>query len=119
MQGRFLEPEVEFAIAAVAWERWCRRLAFGTVSRAGDLDMKMFGVAIPGTHLVKPGAISSNLAAQRLLDRGIDQNTDGHRILRGCSDERLVLVRPNFRINVAQIGCDDIDGRAKLALLAA
>src|SRR6516165_2434392 len=72
LQRRFLEPEVEFAIAAVAWERRCRRLAFRTVRRTGDLDMKMFGVTIPGTHLVEPGAIGSNLAAQRLLDRGID-----------------------------------------------
>jgi hypothetical protein len=28
-------------------------------------------VTIPGTHLGQPGAISSGLAAQRLLDRGI------------------------------------------------
>ena len=52
MQGRFLEPKSEFAIAAVAWKRWCRRLAIGTVGGTGDLDMKMFGVTIPGTHLV-------------------------------------------------------------------
>src|SRR5262245_60308462 len=72
VQRRFLEPEVELATAAVAWERRGWRLAFRTVSRTGDLDMKMLGVTIPGTHLVKPGAISSGLAAQRLLDRGID-----------------------------------------------
>src|SRR6516162_2963454 len=72
VQRRFLEPEVELATAAVAWERRGRRLAFRTVCRTGDLDMKMLGVTIPGTHLVKPSVISSGLAAQRLLDRGID-----------------------------------------------
>src|SRR5262245_38897086 len=72
VQRRFLEPEVKLVTAAVAWERRCWRLAFRTVCRTGDLDMKMLGVTIPGTHLVKPGAISSSLAAQRLLDRGID-----------------------------------------------
>src|SRR5262249_40324005 len=72
MQRRFLEPVVELATAAVAWARWGWRLAFRAVHRTGDLDMKMLGVTIPGTHLVKPGAISSGLAAQRLLDRGID-----------------------------------------------
>jgi hypothetical protein len=72
MQRRFLEPEVELATAAVAWKRRGWRLAFRTVRRTGKLDMKMLGVTVPGTHLVKPGAISSRLAAQRLLDRGID-----------------------------------------------
>src|SRR6516164_1844259 len=72
MQLRFVEPEVELATGAIAWERRPRRLAFRTVRRTGDLDMKMLGMTIPGTHLEKPGAISSGLAAQRLLDCGID-----------------------------------------------
>src|SRR5215472_10869464 len=67
MQRRFLEPEIELVIAAIAWERRCRRPTFRTARRTGDLDMKMLGVTIPGTHLEKPGAISSGLAAQRLL----------------------------------------------------
>ena len=72
MQRRFLEPKVELVTAAVAWARRGLRLAFRTARRTRDLDMKMLGVTIPGTHLVKPGAIASGLAAQRLLDRGID-----------------------------------------------
>src|SRR6202011_3242102 len=119
VQRRFLEPEVELATAAVAWERRGWRLAFRTVCRTGDLDMKMLGVTIPGTHLVKPGVISSGLAAQRLLDRGIDQDAYDHRILRSRSDERSMSVGPRFRINVAQTGRDHIGARAELALLAA
>src|SRR6202040_2921139 len=119
VQRRFLEPEVELATAAVAWERRGWRLAFRTVCRTGDLDMKMLGVTIPGTHLVKPGVISSGLAAQRLLDRGIDQDADDHRILRSRSDERSMSVGPQFRINIAQIERDHIGARAELALLAA
>src|SRR5262245_1109332 len=118
MQRRFLEPEVELATAAVAWERRGWRLAFRTVRRTGEVDMKMLGVTIPGTHLVKPGAISSGLAAQRLLDRGIAQEGGDHRILRSRSDERSMSVGPHFRVNVAQIG-RHIGGRAELALLAA
>ena len=41
MQRQFLEPEVELATAAVAWERRDWRLAFRTVRRTGELDMKM------------------------------------------------------------------------------
>src|SRR5947208_15152793 len=72
MQRGFLEPEVELVTAAVAWARRRLRLAFRTARRTGDLDTKVLGVTIPGTHLGKPSAISSGLAAQRLLDRGID-----------------------------------------------
>jgi hypothetical protein len=72
MQRRFLEPEVELVTAAVAWERWGLRLTICTARRTGDLDMKVLGVTIPGTHLGKPSAISSGLTAQSLLDRGID-----------------------------------------------
>src|SRR5262245_66622960 len=81
--------------------------------------MRMLGVIIPGTHLVKPGAISSGLAAQRLLDCGTHQDADDHLILRSRSDERSMSGGPHFRINVTQIGRDHIGGRAELALLAA
>ena len=119
MQRRFLEPEVEFAAAAVAWARRGWRLAFRTVGRTGNLDVKMLGVAIPGTHLVKPAVIRSGLAAQRLLDRGIDEDADDHRIPGSRSDERSMSSRPLFRINIAQIGRDQIVAGAELALLAA
>ena len=72
MQRRILEPEIEFVTAAVAWERRGLWLAFHAARRTGDLDVKVLGVTIPGTHLEKPGAISSSLAAQRLLDCSID-----------------------------------------------
>ena len=71
MQRRFLEPEVELVIAAVSWGGGDGGLHSRAVGRTGDLDMKVLGVTIPGTHLGQPGAISSGLAAQRLLDRGI------------------------------------------------
>ena len=100
MQRRFLEPEVELAATTVAWARRSRRLAFRAVRRTRDLDMKMFGMTVPGTHLVKLAAISSGLAAQRLLDRGIHQNTDDHLILCSRSDERSMSVGPHLRINI-------------------
>jgi hypothetical protein len=72
MQRRFLEPEVELVTAAIAWGRRGLRLAFCTIGRTGDLDMKVLSVTVPGTHFEEPSAISSGLAAQRPLDRGID-----------------------------------------------
>jgi len=72
MQRRILEPEIEFVTAAVAWERRGLWLAFHAARRTGDLDVKVLGGTISGTHLEKPSAISSSLAAQRLLDCSID-----------------------------------------------
>ena len=74
MQRRFLEPGVELVTAAVARVQRGLRLAFRTVRRTGDADMEMLGVAIPGPHLGKPVAISSGLATQCLLNRGIDED---------------------------------------------
>src|SRR5690242_4476837 len=119
MQRRFPEPEVEFAAATVAWAWQSRRLALRAIRRTGDLDMKMLGVTVPGANLVEPNAISSGLAAQRFLDRRIDQDTDDHRILCSRSYQRSVSPGPYIRINIAQITRDHIDGRAKLAFLAA
>ena len=79
--------------------------------------MKMLGVTIPRTHLEKPGAIASCLATERLLDCGIDQNTDDGRILGSGSDELGMRMGPYLRIDVAQIGRDQIGGLAELALL--
>src|SRR5262249_62359555 len=106
MQRRFLEPEVELVTAAVAWARRGLWLAFRTGRWTGDLDMKVLGVTIPRTHLEKPGAISSGLAAQRLLDRGIDQDAGDRWILRSGADEIGMPMGPHFRIDVEQIGCD-------------
>ena len=95
MQCRFLEPEVELVTAAVARVRRGLRLAFRTVRRTGDADMKVLGVAIPGPHLGKPLAISSGLAAQRLLDRGIDEDAGDRRILRGNADKLGMRMGPH------------------------
>jgi hypothetical protein len=79
----------------------------------------MLGVTIPGTHLEKPGAISSSLAAQRLLDCSIDQDAGDGRILRSGADELGMLMSPHFQIDIEHIGRDYIGGRAELALRAA
>ena len=109
MQRRFLEPEVELVTAAVARIRRRLRLAFRTVRRTGDADMKVLGVAIPGPHLGKPCAISSGLAAQRLLDRGIDEDAGDRQILCSNADELGMRMGPHFRINVEQVGCDHFE----------
>jgi hypothetical protein len=58
--------------------------------------MKVLGVAIPGPHLGKPVAISSGLAAQRFLDRGIDEDAGDHGILRSGADELGMGMGPHF-----------------------
>src|SRR5262249_29233802 len=104
-------------IAAVAWARRGRRLAIRTIVRTGDLHMKVLGVAIPGTHLEQPGAITSGLAAQRLFYRGIDQDADNRRILR-CGPEDLgFLLFPRFAIDAELIARDQLGGRAELPFL--
>src|SRR5262249_39704425 len=118
MQCRLFEPEVELMIAAVAWARRGLRLTFRTAWRTSDLDMKMFGVAIPGTDLEKPGAVSSRLAAPRLLDRGVYSNSGDGPVLSSGANELGMLVGPHFRIDVEHIRRDNIGGRAELALLA-
>src|SRR5262245_36491926 len=100
MQRRLLEPKVEIVTAAVACARRGRRLAFRTARRTGDLDMKVLGVTIPGTHLEKPSAISAGLAAECLLDRGIDQDADDRRILRSDVDQFGVRRGPHVPIDV-------------------
>src|SRR6266446_1285134 len=100
MQRRFLKPEVEFVTAAVARLGWRLRLAFGTVGRTGNADMKMLGVAPPRPHLRQPIAVCSSLATQRFLDRGIDENAGHDRIL-GCgADEFGIRMCPDIRIDI-------------------
>ena len=117
-----LEPKIELVTAAVTWAWRGLRLAFRTVRWTSDLDMKVLGVAIPGTDLEKPsaisgaitgaisGAISASLAAQRLLYRGIDQDADDRRILCSGADELGMPMGPNLRIDVELIGRDHFDG---------
>src|SRR5262249_34803358 len=118
VQRGFREPKIELVTAAVPWPRRGLRLAFRAARRTGYLDMKVLGVTIPGTHLEKPGAISSGVAAQRLLDRGIDQDAGDHWILRSGVNEFDVRMGPHFQIDVELIGRDHIGGRTELALLS-
>src|SRR5262245_21649562 len=101
MQPRLLEPRIEIVGTAVACARRGCRLALRAARRTGELDMKVLGVTVPGTHLEEPGAISAGLAAQCLLDRGIDQDANDRRILRSGADELGVRRGPHFRIDVA------------------
>src|SRR6202012_4275636 len=70
-------------------------------------------------YLVEPGAVGSSLAAQRLLDRGIDQDADDRRILRSRSDKRGMPGGPHISIDVARTGRDEIGARSELAFLGA
>src|SRR6516165_2933392 len=119
MQGRFLEPVIELVAAAIALIRRRLWLAIGTVRRTSDADVEVFGMAVPRPNFLQPIAIRAGLAAQRLLDRGIDENACHRRILGGSADERSIGWRPDLRINIEQIRRDDIGRRSEFALFAA
>ena len=87
--------------AAVARVRRGLRFAFRTVRRTGDADVKVLGVAIPRPHLGKPVAIRSGVAAQRLLDRSIDEDAGDRRSGRSGAKWASVCARgPHVRIDV-------------------
>ena len=56
-------------------------LAIGAVGRAVDAHVEMIVVPPIGPHLVQPGAVAAGLAAQRLLDRGVDEDALDLRVL--------------------------------------
>src|SRR5689334_6147186 len=113
MQGRFLEPVIELVTAAIALSGRRLWLAIGTVRRTSDADVEVLGMAVPWPHFLQPIAIRAGLAAQRLLDRGIDEDAGHRRILGGGANERRIGRRPDLRIDIEQIGRDDVSRRSE------
>src|ERR1700756_5104780 len=119
MQGRFLEPGIKLVAAAIALIGRRLWFAIGTVRRTSNADVEVLGMAIPWPHFLQPIPIRAGLAAQRLLDRGIDEDASHCWIPGGGADQRGISWRPDLRINIELIGRDDIGRRGEFALFAA
>ena len=74
MNYRILEPvgEVRRAAAFAIWRRRLRH-AFLRASGTGDADMEVIVMAVHRPDLGEPAAIAPGVAAQRFLDRGVDE----------------------------------------------
>src|SRR5579871_103318 len=64
--------------------------------RATHADMEMVVVAEPGSDLGKPAAVALGLAAQRLLDRGVDKDALHARLLCGIAQHLPMLRCPGL-----------------------
>ena len=76
--------------------------------RTSDPNMEVIIVTIPRADLGEPAAVALGLAAQRLLDSGVDENALHPRLLGGCTDHQQMSGRPNCRINVEPISADHV-----------
>ena len=74
MQDRVGEPMIEILAADFSRRHRILRLAVGAVGRTSDTDVEMIVVPVIGPHLVEPASIIAGLAAQRLLDGGVDED---------------------------------------------
>ena len=86
MQDRIGEPMIEILAAAFTLRHRILRPAIGAVGRALDADVEMVVVSVIGPHLVEPASIIAGLAAQRLLDGGVDEDALDDRVLGGRLD---------------------------------
>ena len=77
--------------------------------------MEMVVVPPIGAHRVQPGAVARGVAAQRFLDRRIDEDALHLPILRRRLDHVEVILRPHRRVDVEPIRPHDIGGGHLLA----
>ncbi len=95
MQHRVGEPVVEILAADLSRRHRILRLAVGAVGRTPDADVEMIVVPVPGPHLVQPAAVVAGLAAERLLDRRVDEDALDDRVLGGRLDDLGMRRRPD------------------------
>src|SRR5712671_4208502 len=105
MDDRILEPVGEIAgAAALAGRRLRLALARAAAGRASDADMEVIVMAVHRPHLVEPATVALGFAAQRFLDRGVDEDALHGRLLRRGTDQREMTRGPDGRIDVEPVG---------------
>src|SRR6266481_2711741 len=101
VEDRILKPVGELAFAAAFAAPLVRlSLAFAAAGRASHANVEVIIVAVPRAYLGKPAAVALGFAAQRLLDRGVDEDALHARFLRGVAHKEDMARREGFRINV-------------------
>src|SRR5215471_14051831 len=118
VQHRLGEPVIELRAAAIVRRPRLLRRALGTVGGADDPHVEVIVVPPPRLDLVQPMAVAAGVAAQRLLDRGIDEDAGDLRVLRRGPDQRHVRRRPYLRVDVPAVFGHDHGRRYFFPLLA-
>ena len=95
------------------------RLAGRAVRRTADADVEMVVVPPPRPDLFEPRAVGAGLAAQRHLDRRVDEDALHLGVRGGRLDHVEMAGRPQFRVDVAPAVGDHHGRRDLLALGAA
>src|SRR5262249_57946160 len=100
MRRGLVEQVIEVFAAAVVrlWRRL--RRAVWAVGRAVDPHVEVIVMPPPWPHLAEPAPVVAGVAAQRFLDRRIDEDTGDFRILRRRPDDRRVRRRPHLRVDI-------------------
>ena len=80
--------------------------------------MEVIVVAVHRPNLMEPTAVAPGFAAQRFLDRGVDEDALHARLLRGGADHREMARRPGARIDVEPVGTYHHDRGRFLTLFA-
>src|SRR5262245_2773806 len=106
MEHRVAEPPVEVLATAVARGHRRLSLALRTVGRALDANVEVIVVLPIWPYLAQPRAVVAGLAAQRLLDGGIHEDTVDLGLFRRRLDQRRVRRRPDVGIDVLAVGRD-------------
>src|SRR5207247_9095714 len=104
VDNRILEPIGQIAGAATFAGRWFGLALASAARRTFDADMEVIVVAVHRPHLMKPTAVAPGFAAQRFLDRGVDEDALHARLLRGGADHREMARCPGARIDVEPVG---------------
>src|SRR5467141_3634345 len=119
VDNRILEPIGQIGRLAAFARRWFRlALASAGAGRTFDADMEVVVVAVHRPHVMEPAAVALGFAAQRLLDRGIDEDALHARFLRRRADHREMARRPGARIDIEPVGAHHHDRGRFLALFA-
>src|ERR1700743_3689502 len=104
VQYRILEPVGEIAgRAAFARARRRLRLALLAALRAGDADVEVIVVTPKRPHLGEPAAIALGLAAQRLLDRRVDEDALHPRLQWRVADDGEMSRGPDMGIDIEPV----------------
>src|SRR5947208_16668136 len=105
MQHRIAEPIGEISLAAAVARCRRRRLrrAIRVMRGTLDPDVEVIVVSIHRPDLRQPAAVAAGIAAQRLLDRGVDEDALDLGILRGGLDYFLMSFAPDLRIDIEPI----------------
>src|SRR5262249_18392158 len=119
MQDRIRKPVSEIGrLATVAAVLVRLAVAVVGAGRAPHPNVEMIVVSKPWANLLKPAAVAPGLAAQRLLDRGVDQESLHARRLRRVANDREMSWCKHPGVDIEPVVAHHHGRRHLFALLA-